>query len=481
MSDGPQGSRFAWEPKPALPAAEEAAGAARRASPDPGASPPPGAETASPPGEPEGAAPVAAAPGVQVGMAVSAGVADTWDGAETWDRAEVAEVGDVGDVGGAGDAVDLGDRDLRAAGDARDGGDDLREGKGAKPRLQPGPAAAAQLPGKKGTAERRPAERQKLGIVGGTEVGKSYLFQAMVYRTYDAGHSGALTAFLERGSISLSSGLSPARSDQSAASLTAFVNNYSLWQRLARTLRDSQRWYRLCLPYRTGVLGRGRGALEVELFDGSGEALEGGLGQNEALWEEGYLDAGVMVFCLPLWAAFPASALSPADAAKRGDLLAGFNQVVDNYRMLRQQHNRDRPVRSILALTMADDTRSALTALRERWITPYLTSPGRYLRGLRKQAGVMRYLANAQRVSALLLAELENARSPLMSGIPNRLDFNAGRPWIIPLSAVEGSVLDLLEKQSPTLAERQRLDPPVPAHVELPLLVALCARENALM
>lgn len=354
--------------------------------------------------------------------------------------------------------------------DAGDGGD----GGGGEARPAR-PAASRTAP----AAAPAPAV-QRLGIVGGTGVGKSYLFQAMVYRTYDGGQSGALTAFVERGSISLSSGLSRDEAAQNPESLASFIRSYASWQRLGRTVREAQRWYRLSLPYRTGVLGRRRGALEVELFDGAGEALESLRGKNDALWREGYLDAGVMVFCLPLWAIFPAASLSAADVEERGDLLAGFDRVVDNYRELRQLHRQERPVRSILALTMADDPRSSLTTLRERWISPYLTSPGRYLRGLRKESGVMRYLANAQRVSALLAAEI-GAAAPLISAIPGRLDFNAGRPWIVPLSAIEGSVLELLEKQAPARAERLKFDPPVPAHVELPLLVALCERENALM
>src|SRR6185436_13845110 len=47
------------------------------------------------------------------------------------------------------------------------------------------------------------ADAQKLGILGGKGVGKSYLFQAMVYRTFAGRQSGALTYYLERDSMRL--------------------------------------------------------------------------------------------------------------------------------------------------------------------------------------------------------------------------------------------------------------------------------------
>src|SRR5262245_6344267 len=46
-------------------------------------------------------------------------------------------------------------------------------------------------------------DAQKFGIVGGKGVGKSYLFQAMVYRTLSGQQSGALTYYLERDSMRL--------------------------------------------------------------------------------------------------------------------------------------------------------------------------------------------------------------------------------------------------------------------------------------
>lgn len=109
-----------------------------------------------------------------------------------------------------------------------------------------------------------------------------------------------------------------------------------------------------------------------------------------------------------------------------------------------------------------------------------MRTPGRYLRKLCTQAGVMRYLNNARQVSDLLAESFAGARQ-VVSGIPKQLNFNGGPPWIIPMSAIEGKVLDQFEKDKTSLVERQRYGYPVPVHVELPLLMVLCEHHNALL
>ncbi len=323
---------------------------------------------------------------------------------------------------------------------------------------------------------------QKVGIVGGKGVGKSYLFQAMVYRTSAGKKAGALTYYLEKDAVRLFSALQR-DSEARTMNLVRFIKNFKSWQRLPPTKLIDQRWYRLRLRYRTGLLGRRRAALEVEFFDGSGEGFfEARKSRaNNALWREGYLDARVMVFCLPIWAAFPDSGMSEGDWKERDLALEGFEQVVQNYMDLREQNQREEPVQTILALTMADDRRCALRTLRDRWMAPYMDSPETFLRQLRTGSGVARYVANAQRVSKALHEEFAAVRESTISGIPQKLDFGAGEPWIVPVSAIEGEFLDSLEETYPPGTERPRLAPPVPVHVELPLLVALCDRHNALM
>ncbi|HET9767867.1 MAG TPA: hypothetical protein VFS60_13510, partial [Thermoanaerobaculia bacterium] len=156
-----------------------------------------------------------------------------------------------------------------------------------------------------------------------------------------------------------------------------------------------------------------------------------------------------------------------------------FDRVVQNYTDVRTLNRQRHPVSSVLALTQADDRRTALKTLQDRWIQPYMDSPHTYLKQLQRGAGVGRYLANARKVSDVLHEEFAAVRDPRVAAIPSSLEFGGGRPWVIPLSAIEGAQLDVLEGKAPHRG-RPLLEP-VPAHVELPLLVALCERFNALM
>ena len=318
----------------------------------------------------------------------------------------------------------------------------------------------------------------RLGIVGGRSVGKSYLFRAMVYRTYAGTQSGALTSYLD--GIRLFRALKKEDAVQTM-SLARFVKRYAAWEKLPSTTKDFQEWFRLRLRYRTGILGRSRSALDVDFFDGSGEDLQAlWTPENRKLWNEVYREAGVMVFCLPLWAAFPGPDLVMKDWQDREELLEGFDQVIQNYTDMRAKSGQTRAVFSILALTQADDRRSALRTLHERWIRPYMEDPHTYLRQLRRGGNVARYLANARTVSSALYEELAATRDPRVASIPESLNFGRGGPWLMPVSAVEGSLLESFGGNPPKVGAAP-LPPPVPVHVELPLLVALCERSNALM
>jgi hypothetical protein len=267
-----------------------------------------------------------------------------------------------------------------------------------------------------------------------------------------------------------------------------FVHKYRNWETLPFTRLEQQQWYRLRLPFRTGWLGRGESLMDVDFFDASGEGLltRDGMGvRDRELWKRAYLDARVMVFCLPLWAAFPNSSLSDADWKWQSRVLTEFGQVVQNYRKMRSDNHDTRPVTTILALTMADDVRTALQTLRSQWITPFIDSPETYLPQLRTGRGVARYLANARRVSDALHKEFAASTDVRVAAIPD-LDFGRGRPWIVALSAMEGARLEHFERdyESPDDRHRQqevRAHFPTPVHVELPLLVALAERYNALM
>jgi hypothetical protein len=318
----------------------------------------------------------------------------------------------------------------------------------------------------------------KLGIVGGKGTGKSYLFQAMVYRCQAAARAGALSRFIDGGSLRLFEAATRAEGLQ-PVNLRDFVRHYQRWNRLPFTTLDNQRWYRLEFPYRVGWLGRGLSMLDVEFFDGSGEAFFAGAldAQNRRIWREGFLHANVMVFCLPFWAAFPGS-LTEADRAWRERFLRQFEDVVHNFNHVREVTHTHHPVRSILALTMADDVRHGWPELQARWMRPYREAPRTYERRLRRAGALAAYLANARSVSRLVHNALIELPDPFVASIPGKLHFGAGEPWVVPLSAIDGQTLEHLEASGVAAPED---DFPVPVHVELPLLVALCERTNALM
>jgi len=330
-------------------------------------------------------------------------------------------------------------------------------------------------------------KKGKIGIIGGKGVGKSYLFQAMVYRTYSPDHAGALSYFIKKGKISLASAPLEQYDNPEKVILSDFIDDYQAWRILAGTTKDSQMWYWLKLPYSTGIFGMSRSELEIEFLDGSGDFLSVPLTSNSvnrSVWEA-YQDAQVMIFCLPMWVAFPdpdyfEKNLSQGkdDAIEWRDDLSGFEGIVNNYlELIKDKSQTERKkIKCILALTMADDRKSALKNLRSKWITPYMDDKNRYLSTLREKGSmIMRYLENARKVSDLLHKEFSNSKDPRCSVIPKQLEnINGKQPWIIPLSAIDSTMINA--------SSTEKSDKfPVPVHVELPLLVALCEQTNALM
>jgi hypothetical protein len=330
--------------------------------------------------------------------------------------------------------------------------------------------------------EKRLESVDKIGILGGKTAGKSYLFQGLVERTAAGSKAGALTYFIQDHATRLFS--ANERGGVAKTETPAqFLANFHAWNRLGRTMGINQTWYLLNLTLREGWLGRGCSSLDVEFFDGSGEGFFTAVRDPDTrpLWRNAFLDAKVVVFCLPIWAAFPGSSMQASDWTWRLALLQEFHKVVENYKDLRAENRRSQPVRSILALTMADDRRSALSTIRDRWILPYLDDPTRRLAALQTERGLASYLAQARRLSEALHGEFQASKDNQVARIPGALDFGAGRPWLIALSAIEGAALEKYEASPADSVAMARRLPPVPVHVELPLLVALCERFNALM
>lgn len=335
----------------------------------------------------------------------------------------------------------------------------------------------------------------RLGIIGGKGVGKSYLFQAMVYRTYSNDHAGSLAYYLGGDSITLDEATERTRDKATertrthqSKNLVAFIKNYEVWNRLLQTTQEQVYWYRLRLPYQAGFFGSKSLGIDVEFFDGSGEghfAIEDVFSTDSvsSIWKEAFLEVQTMVFCLPLWVAFPNTELSKEHQRVREDILQQFERVIMNYREFQKRNQQRIQPRSILALTMADDQRSALNTLRDNWITLYMQNPEDYLPRLRNERWITLYLAQARKISKALYVEFKNSRDHLVNSIPSKIEgVSSSKPWLVPLSAIDGRRLAEIERiretddpsYSPSL-------PPVPVHVELPLLVALCEWKNALM
>lgn len=324
-------------------------------------------------------------------------------------------------------------------------------------------------------------DNTKIGLVGGREVGKTFFFYGIIYRTLQKIRSGAVARYLQSSELRIHN--TPG-DDPSIHDPDEVVNSYRRWTRFLPT-EAAGRWYRLALEFRTGLIGTKVSRLNLEFLEGSGEFLFARAldASTEETWRTAVGNAGIMVFCLPIWAAFPGK-LNAKEREKREMYLKDFTKVLSNYQKTRVPGLK---IRTILALTMADDDiRCSLSDLISKWIKPYMNRPEDCLKQLRSKSGIPRYLAMATRVSDYLHQKfLEIHDNPLVGRIPETLNFGRGLPWIIPISAVEGRMLDRAEEirqsGSDTDALPEDFAAPVPIHVELPLLAALCENHNALM
>ncbi len=352
----------------------------------------------------------------------------------------------------------------------------------------------------------------KVGIIGGPSSGKTYLFHAMVSRLRDLDQAGALAPFLvKEGCVELyQAGLH----DKLGwfADPREFSSAYRTWQRLEATKVEKQEWYKLRLQVPTGLFGHKRAPFEVEYLDAAGERLRDHVVESELpIWARAFLSAQVLVFCLPMWVAFPRDDLDDRALEQQQKQEEDFFTVYRNLVEVRDSFAKGAirgvdvrlptKVQTILALTMADDTRSALEPVRRRWIDRYAErnpNTGRdplqdLLSSLAKGAGCARYLESARRVSTTLTKAFSTINDADVRTIPKKLEgYGNLPPWIVPVSAVAGSTLTLAEQQieQGLEAEQDKLHrmrfirthgEPRPLHVELPLVLGLCEQFNALM
>jgi hypothetical protein len=332
-------------------------------------------------------------------------------------------------------------------------------------------------------------------ILGPVASGKTYLFRAIVYRLSQEGQQGVISRYLAPQGVGLwtktvtklevLNGQTFDYSRGRSESLYAFNAPYRRWEKLPRTSGDAFDRHTLVIDYSTGWRGQKVKSMCLTFLDCAGEVQKNGrvdpLG-NEA-WNA-YRDARVVVFCLPAWAAFPADPTvveaSPVlhgqawrnFVKNREDMLDQFQVILENYTSLWQEMKRP-PIRVMLALTQADDVTSGLRTLADRWIREFGRDSGKHLARLARGGGTTKYLTAGRQVSQYVSREFSRATEQRVRKLPSQLALAGKKPWIIPVSAIDGAVL----------AGRKPHDgnEPEPVHVELPLLLALCEAHNALM
>ncbi len=312
----------------------------------------------------------------------------------------------------------------------------------------------------------------KMAIAGGRQTGKSYLFQSIVLRTWTGFKAGALAGFLDDRKSTL------VRMDgDTAIHDDHVIDSYKSWGQIPST--QNQVVFRVKLTYPTGWFGGGERAVELSFVDAPGEdwALHGLAKQCT--------DTDVMVLCVPAWAAFPA-VLTEKEEADAAGALSDFHSIVYEFSTELAKLPKKKKVQLVVALTMADDGRSALDVVRTNWIEPFTRGAiaAENREALHRQSGLSGYLAAARRVSDFVELELKRQSNNHVNSIPGSLRFGGTKPWFIPVSAIDGARLKRVLGE-PSERERQKLvkesGDPVPAHVELPLLIALCQQTNALM
>lgn len=340
----------------------------------------------------------------------------------------------------------------------------------------------------------QPTYQCGIGIIGPGSSGKTYLFQGLVYRLENPGRYGVMTRYLKRDGVSLWECSKPPKLRLGAKNLghswrlEEFNQKYKEWQELLHTPPDKAYWYHLLLRVRSGWFGNRESTFMVDFIDCAGEEYQKPLDiQDEherapklstTVWLT-FERARVMVFCLPAWVAFPGANMLDEDWVERQRMWTGFSAVLGNYRRLREnRQNRGQKLprtRIVVALTQADDERCALVALRERWIDAYVDRSEFHLERLAGMSGPTTYLATARDVSDYVRSEFARSPDQAILDLPRSLEIDGEKPWFIPVTAMRGETLK-------TIADGPvDIDPPVSAHVELPLLLALCDHSNVLM
>nr|VFK10216.1 MAG: hypothetical protein BECKLPF1236B_GA0070989_10134 [Candidatus Kentron sp. LPFa] len=343
------------------------------------------------------------------------------------------------------------------------------------PRIDGEEMSVESAKGMKKTKRQRKG-MEKLAIVGGKMTGKSYLFHAMVHRL--SGTEGSIGYFLNAGMSQLHE-LTRNGEIRQTKPTDEFLAPYRQWQRLEFTQYEPI-WYQLDVPFYAGIFGRNEPRVEINYLEASGEGFfeRAMQTQYQEDWNA-FFDVRSIVFCLPIWAAFPGRKMTQEDWNTREELLQGLDRVANHFSTLLKTHYHKRKVKTILALTMADDRRSSLSTLRENWIEPYMQDEHKLLRLMNNSRGIVQYLANTRRVSDVVRKEMEKSSDIRIRSLPKTIKFGHAKTWFIPMTAIYGDTLDRMEQREKKV--RVGIRAPVPVHVELPLLVAMSDGRQALM
>ena len=344
---------------------------------------------------------------------------------------------------------------------------------------------------------RRP-EVLRVALLGGAHSGKRALFQAMAYRAGGRRRAGALASLLGPGAgkVRCLGAESRPAADETERLARAFEGwrclNSDLDEAPASKPHSPAGRYRLELPYPTGWLGRPVARMQVDLFPTSllpqhtpqpappTTPLPTPLPQDE---RELLRRTRVLIFAVPFWACLPRPDVGEEVVAAGREHLDVLGQQVLAVKEARQGGER---ASIFLALTLADDERGGLPDLREAWIHRAIEGHRRHANRLRRPQYLLTYLQNARRISEHLhrvlagaeAGALRSAAPPSSAAAVHELLELEGpeRTWLLPVSALDARIAEHVAAGGAAPGE-----PPVPAHVELPLLLALCEHAEALL
>lgn len=322
----------------------------------------------------------------------------------------------------------------------------------------------------------------RLGLLGGTNVGKTYLLNGMFHRLQGGSRLGGALAAL----ISDSHGLrlfckrtKDGSTTTTRAKLTQVLRPYLNNEKIASTVTDDETWFALDLPCNLGSLKSNPNEISIKIVDSRGEDIAQKLNVSSIRdWAQKFVNTDVMIFCLPLWVLFPGDHLEASDKTFVHEAFTAFEQIVENVSDAMKQEAL-RPVPTVLMLTMADDDRvdggSELDSLQENWINDHRENFAEHMRQLRTPKGMMNYLSNAREMSEFIDALVERNGNASAYQLVRQLNFGSGKPWLIPVSAIDGNeILDV------GLYADEITNEPVPVHVEFPILLGILHKMKAL-